>query len=261
MEKPLLDVVFMSEKRMDALLLLQDGAKEMEYILRSLGTTRQALLPQVRILEEHYLVDHCKDTYELTTIGRLVVDEMLPLLSTVETFDADIDYWGSRKLDFIPPHLFKRINELQKCNAVNPSFAEAYELHAEYGKASKRSKQLVGVTTFFHPTFIEVFSELISSNVNVYIIITRDLLDTLQANPNPDFHRIVDNNLFHLFVYPYKIDFLSFGYNDYYLLMRLLKINGEHDAKYTLCSSPSAIKWGKELFEYYLKDSKPITEL
>jgi predicted transcriptional regulator len=42
MKKPLLDVIFASEKRKGALLMLQDGAKEMGYLLESLSTTRQA---------------------------------------------------------------------------------------------------------------------------------------------------------------------------------------------------------------------------
>ena len=91
--KPLLDVICKSEKRKGALLLLQDGAKEMEEILKSLDTNRQALLPQIRVLEEHYLVNHQNDVYKLTTIGKLLVDEMVPLLDIIEVLDIDIDYW------------------------------------------------------------------------------------------------------------------------------------------------------------------------
>jgi predicted transcriptional regulator len=58
MKKPLLDVIFASEKRKNVLLVLQEGPKQMETLLESLGTIRQALLPQIRILEEHYLVAH-----------------------------------------------------------------------------------------------------------------------------------------------------------------------------------------------------------
>ncbi|WP_370576009.1 helix-turn-helix transcriptional regulator, partial [Methanomethylovorans sp.] len=115
MKKELIEVLFMSEKRKEVLLLLQDGAKEMEFLLRSLNTTRQALLPQIRILEEHHLVSHDRDTYELTTIGKLIVDKIAPVIDTVDALDADIDYWGSHILDFIPPHLLKRIGEIGKC--------------------------------------------------------------------------------------------------------------------------------------------------
>lgn len=77
MTKPLLDVLFMSEKRKNFLLFLQDGTKEMEDILKSLGTTRQALLPQIKVLQEHCLVSHSKDAYELTAIGELDIKRVL----------------------------------------------------------------------------------------------------------------------------------------------------------------------------------------
>ena len=70
MKKTLIDVIFASEKRKAVLLLLKEEPKETQDILKSLDTTRQALLPQMKVLEEHHLVSHYNDTYELTTIGK-----------------------------------------------------------------------------------------------------------------------------------------------------------------------------------------------
>jgi hypothetical protein len=44
MGKTLPDVIFASDKRKEVLLLLRDGAKEMNYLLNALDTTRTALL-------------------------------------------------------------------------------------------------------------------------------------------------------------------------------------------------------------------------
>ncbi|AFV25201.1 hypothetical protein Mpsy_3002 [Methanolobus psychrophilus R15] len=116
MKKPLLDVIFASEKRKNFILLLKDGPQEMGYLLKSLDTNRQALLPQIRVLEEHHLVSHDRDTYELTTIGKLVVDRMTPVLYTIDALDADIDdrsstakkiilfsSWKSNTILYFPP--------------------------------------------------------------------------------------------------------------------------------------------------------------
>jgi predicted transcriptional regulator len=40
-----------------------------------------------------------------------------------------------------------------------------------------------------------------------------------------------------------------------------LRTDGFFDNNRILCGNPNAVKWGIELFEYYLKDSTPITEL
>lgn len=268
MKKALIDVLFASDKRKGVLLLLQGGPKETETLLKSLETTRQALLPQMKILEEHHLVSHYEDAYELTTIGKLIVDEMVPLLDTTTFFDNDIDYWGTRKLDFIPPHLLKRIKELNECRVINPPILDLYALPQEfYGaydlsqETCSKAKTFFAVTAFFYPNFAKVFTEMLHGQVRINLIVTQDMFDRVQDHERANFAEIVKNELFHLFVYPKKIDFISFGFNEYCLLMRLLNSNGNYDYKYVLSSSQSALKWGKELFEYYLKDSFSVTEI
>lgn len=83
MKKPLLGVIFESERRKKVLLLLQDGAKEMEYILSSFNTTRTALLPQMKILEEYHLISYYKDTYALNDTGKLMVVTGSRMIMTV----------------------------------------------------------------------------------------------------------------------------------------------------------------------------------
>ncbi|WP_370575325.1 helix-turn-helix transcriptional regulator [Methanomethylovorans sp.] len=268
MKKALLDVLFASDKRKKVLLLLQEESKETETLLKSLETTRQALLPQMKILEENHLVFHYEDAYELTPVGKLIVDEMVPLLGTTDVFDSDIDYWGTRKLDFIPPHLFKRIKELKECRVINPSIQDLYALPQElYGtydlsaENSRRAETFYGVTAFFYPNAAKVFTEMLHGQVEINLIVTQDMVDKIQSNDRADYAEIVKNELFHLFVYPQKIDFISFGFNEHCLLMRLLNSSGNYDYMYVLSSSQSALEWGKELFEYYLKDSVPVPKI
>jgi predicted transcriptional regulator len=261
MKKPLLDIVFMSEKRKGALLLLRDGAKEMEYLLRSLGTNRQALLPQIRILENHYLVEHSRDTYELTTIGRMVVDKMVPLLKNVETFDNDIDYWGTRSLSFIPPHLLKRIDALEKSKVIIPALAEMHDAHQEYHESCMKSNSVFAVTTFLYPDFDDRFARFIESNITLNMVISKDLYNKLKRERYYDIKKALSSNLIHFSIYPGEMDFLSFGHNDCHFVITPLNDTGEFDNRYLLCSGQEALEWGKELFDYYLKDSIPITEL
>ncbi|WP_305311357.1 winged helix-turn-helix domain-containing protein [Methanolobus sp.] len=261
MKKPLLDVIFMSEKRKGVLLLLKDGAKKMEYLLNSLDTTRQALLPQIKTLEEHYLVNKYDDTYELTTIGELVTDDMFPLLNTLEVLDSDVDYWGTHNLNFIPPHLLKRMNELGGCEIIKPLVSEMYDLNAKITNSSYISNSVNMIAASFHPSYPTVFSEMARKNVNVNAIFSKDVIDTLQENHYTFLEEMTKGKSFNIFVHHKKLDFLAFLVNDYYTLMRLLTNEGEIDGQYIMCSNLAALKWGKYLFDFYLKDSIPITEL
>ncbi len=261
MKKELIEVLFMSEKRKVALLLLQDGAKEMEFLLKSLGTTRQALLPQIRILEEHHLVSHDRDTYELTTIGKLIVDKIAPVIDTVDALDADIDYWGSHILDFIPPHLLKRIGEIGKCKTITPPIPETHHILRKFHESSKKSGVLYSINTFFHPNFAELFEDLVSSNVEIHLILSQDLLDNMRDNYNQIFTEFLDTDKFKFYLHPANLGFMSLGISEHYLMLTSLRTDGFFDNNRILCSNPGAIRWGKELFNHYLKEATPITEL
>ena len=233
----------------------------MEYLLMSLDTIRQALLPQIRVLEEHYLVSHNKDTYKLTTIGKLIVDEMIPLFGTIEVADSDIDYWGSHKLDFLPPHFYERIGDLGKCTVINPSVTEMYELNHDFHEATKKSRSTVIVTTIVHPNFPSLFAEMLQNGVEVYDLLSNNIYEKLLADNYDEMAKIISSKLVHMFVCPKEMGFVYFAYNDYMLMLCLLTDKGEFDNKHLISTTPSALKWANELFEYYLKDSTPITKI
>ncbi|AFV25341.1 hypothetical protein Mpsy_3142 [Methanolobus psychrophilus R15] len=261
MKQLLLDVMFASDKRKEVLLLLNECPQEMEYLVKCLGTNRQALLPQVKILEGHYLISHQKDVYELTSIGKLLVDEFIPLLGTIEFFNVDIEYLGTQKLKFIPPHLLKRVKEIGSSEVITPELAEMYDLNEKFHETSKNSKSVYIVSSFIYPNFSELSLDLIRSNVEVHFIISHGLLDKLKGHKYVNVNKLLESNLIHIYVYSKELDFLFMGYNDYYLIVNPLSQDGTTDRKYIMSSKKEALIWGHDFFEYYLKDSTPITEL
>lgn len=261
LKQPLLDVMLASEKRKEVLLLLNDGPQEMEYIFRSLNTTRQALLPQVKVLENHHLVSHQRDVYELTSIGKLLVEDLIPLLGTVEFFNVDIEYLGTQKLEFIPPHLFKRIKEIGSSKVISPELAEMYDLNEEFHEASKKSKSVFIVTSFIYPNFCELTYELIKNNVETHFIFSHELMDRLKGHKYVNINKLLGSNLVHIYMYSKELDFLFMGCNDHYLIVNPLSQDGTTDRKYIMSNKKQALKWGRDFFEYYLKDSTPVTRI
>jgi predicted transcriptional regulator len=260
MTKALLDVIFASGKRKNVLQLLQNDPQEMEYLLTSLDTTRQALLPQIRILEDHYLIDQHKDTYQLTIIGKLLVDKMTPFLETIEVLDVNIDYWGTHNIDFIPPHLLKTIKEMKNCEIINPPLTELYSLHKTYHK-DKITDHVYSVGNIFYPDYQSRFTEMIDNKITINYIISDNLFDKIRTEDYEYFKLVIESGYFKLYVYNKKMNFLFFTFDDYHIVINPLKKDGDFDSKYIFCSREAALKWGKDLFDYYLKDSTPITQL
>ncbi len=258
MKKVLLDVLFMSGKRKNTLLLLKDGPQEMEYFLKRLGTTRQALLPQIRVLEEHYLITHDKDTYRLTPIGKLIIKDMIPLLDVLDVIDGNIEYWGTHKLDFMPPQLFERMYELKTCAFIELPLHEIFEENKQFTEGAKRSKTVYTITSYAFPNFEKTLYELIANNVSISIIITKELFEKLVGEHFSKIKEIIGVPNIRLYMYPHTLDFLQISINDYNILLELLTKEGNYGSKNVICSTEIALEWGKELFEHYLKYSIPI---
>lgn len=262
MKKPLVDVIFASEKRKNTLLILKDSPMEMETILKSLDTTRQALLPQIKILENSHLIKHKdRDAYELTTIGKMLVDRMEPLLGTLEVLDEDVNFWGDHDLDFIPPHLLKRICELTPCNVItNVPSTEIYKPSEAIVEKAMSSKAQTSVTTFLFPNFASILADFNERDIKMCLIVSKELLFKMKHEMD-DVRNLLKNELHEVFVYPGEMGFMSFGANDFCFMMRMLTRKGNYDQKYITACHPSAIQWGKELFEHYLKRSTKIHDL
>jgi predicted transcriptional regulator len=104
-------------------------------------------------------------------------------------------------------------------------------------------------------------SELTGMNVKISSIISNELYERL-VRENPDelkYFLQLPNTEFYR--YPGKLGFLSFTLTDHIVMFRLLTTEGGYDNNRMVCSGESAIKWGKELFEYYLKNSRHVTEI
>ncbi|KXS42928.1 winged helix-turn-helix domain-containing protein [Methanolobus zinderi] len=261
MGKQLLDIIFSSEKRKRVLLLLQDGPKETNTLLRSLDTKRKSLLPQIKVLEDNNLVFHYKDTYELTSIGKVVVDKMSPLVDNIELFESDIDYWGTHRLDFVPAVLLKEMRQVKNCTILQPSLTELFELNRRFMEETYNSSHLCTVTTLFHPQFRDIYLKLVDSGVKISLIISDELFRKTKAEKYSDLKQIMNQKSVDIFVYNKPIKLASFSVNNHSLILRLLATEGQYDNRYLILEGQGAVNWGKEVFDYYLKESMPITEI
>ncbi|MDW7732596.1 MAG: winged helix-turn-helix domain-containing protein [Methanolobus sp.] len=261
MKKSLLDVIFASDKRKNVLLLLQDGPKEMDFLLKSLETTRTALLPQIRILEDHHLIIQQDDNYRLTVIGERIVDKMVPLIDTVDVLDFNLDFWGERDLRFIPPELMDRIQELSEYQVNEPSISNIHELNQGFTRATANSSKMYAVTTIFHPHFMDLFTLWTENKTEITMVISRELFEKFKEHDRSDFQELLDNEYITFNLYDRPFNFVYFAFNDECILMTMLTKEGWYDNKELISFSSTALEWGKDLFDHYLEDSTPIKEI
>lgn len=261
MKKKITDVLLASDKRKNVLLLLQEGPLEMETLLESLETTRTALLPQMKILMKHHLISKYRDTYELTTIGKLIVKEMLSFLSTTDMFGANCEYFGTHFIDFIPPLLLEKLPHAKTCNIIEMSPTDFYEMDKELLEKALGSHEWLEVTSVLHPAFNDFYVQMMDHVKEVSVIITQEIYEKAKQEYYDDLKELIDLNLVSLYLYPENPGFISFIVTDQSIKLRLFTLEGKIDNKSILFSGPIAFEWGKELFEYYKRRSVPIIEI
>jgi predicted transcriptional regulator len=72
--------MFKSELRVNILLLLYQGEKSLHTLDEKLDTEKRIILSHLKIMEDHYLIKSDLHTYELTAIGLVLTNKILPLL-------------------------------------------------------------------------------------------------------------------------------------------------------------------------------------
>ena len=261
MKDELLDILFTSEKRTKVILLLRDGPQEMGLILSCLNTSRQALLPQMKILKKQKLLYQIDDVYGLTNIGKLLADKMTPLLGLIDTVDEHSHYLKNHKIDGIPEPFLGRLHEIKDLIVFEPSHINSHELNMNHFEEAMKSKAVYFVSTYMHPASPLILEQLVKKGTYVSLILTEEFARKIVTeNYEVSKYYLACDNV-KIYTYKNEIMISSLTVVDTGFQLRLLYKDGEFSNKQVLCYSPEARNWGKDLYEYYLKDAELITEI
>ncbi len=236
------------------MLLLDDGPRDMETILETLKTKRSALLPQIKLMEEKHLLIKDDGVCELTTIGELLMSKTLPLLSMVNFFDKDMEYWGSHNIDFIPIELLKRVDEIGNYTIIEPELPEIFEMNRVFDEGLRRTKKSRIVTSIIYPDSMEVLHELSRTDIDMEFVTTQKILNKFRTENYEKLCETMESGQIKFFVYNEKIRFPAFAQNDDGLFLFMSKKDGTFENRLLLSRTPGALEWGREFFEYYKED-------
>jgi len=256
---PLLETFGISEDKINLLLLLYDGPKKKKTILETLNISSQALVPSIRVLESNNIVVHYDGTYELSSIGKIAVDEIIPFLNTLEFLENNLDYLAEHRLDFIPFHLLKRLRELCPYTIVRPHFSEAFEFNKKLEETTDASKTFRIATSLLLPTLPSFFAKWIDEGIDISVIVSEELLEKIRNEHVFIFQDLLTKRQIELMVFPGNMCFQTFVLNDYCFSCNLLNKKDSISGEQLISCNTEALKWGNELFEHYRECSLPVT--
>lgn len=261
MENQLLDLIFLSEKRMKILLLLMEGPRNLETLKEYLQASPTAVQPQIKKLKEQHLIAPDKDLYKLTDIGKIVVEKMQPLVETLNVLEENVDYWAEREMELIPSHLLTRIRELKHCTTIEPDVDRMFEILPAIIKNSKNSKKVKALISYFHPAFPSFCLELAQKRIQISITLPSIILKRWIEDYREIMTEFLKLENTELFVCRSCEKVPTVLVTDIFMAMALFPKMAVFDRKYLTSTDSGAQAWGEELFEYYKNFSEQIREV
>jgi predicted transcriptional regulator len=254
----LVSTITFSKKRENLLLFLIDGPKTLEDIRNSLNVTSSGMIPQIRKLEEQNLVQREGKKYLLTDTGMIIAEMFNSFVKTIDIIEKYKDFWAFHDINAIPFHLLKRLYELGNCRLVESKISEIYEPHKEFMKYITGSKKFMGIAPIFHQLYPQLFVQLAESGADVSIILTKDIYEKTVKGHADMIEKFISFENAQLFVSNYDIR-LACAVTDSFLSISFFFKNSSYDSQSELVSSETtAIKWGEELCDYFIKKSNRI---
>jgi predicted transcriptional regulator len=260
MNPGLLDLILFSEKRKAFLLLLKEGPMNIEDMLEKLQVPRTALLPQIKKLKEENLVIHENGVYRLSIMGEIIVEKMKPLVDTLSVFEKNEEFWTGRKLTAIPPHLMKRIGELEDYRLIEPDLSHSFDLNPEFIKYLSNSTCIHMFFSYFHPQFPAFFLELARKGIQISLILSEAVYLRLNEDfmeEEKEFLRVKNTNLSILDKKGVEVPAVVVS-TDRIMILGLFNESGRFDLQYIMSFDKQAIKWGEEFFNYFKEMSRQI---
>lgn len=256
----LISIVTTSEKRKKLLILLRSGPLPWEGIKAQLNVTASGMLPQIKILEDEGLVEKVGKQYSLTDLGRLIGCHLEPFDKTLTVIGQQKKFWQEHDIEALPQELLLRLGDIRNPQIVEAGLEESFEPHHQFIDMILRSKNVAGISPIVHPIYPRFFLSLAGEGRSVRLILTKNAFDKIKKEYYDLLLEGVQYENAHLYICDEPIRF-AYIVTEQYFTISLFTKNGIFDSKQDLVSTDkSAVRWGEDLFSYYLKRSRRVNK-
>ncbi len=253
----LIDLIFFSEKRREILVLLTKGPKNIDEIKKELQGDTVSIMPQLKRLKEMDIVFQKGDIYELSDIGKIIGEKILPLNDLLQVFEGNNDYWSKHDRRPIPEHLMEKIHMLGKCKLNEPELDHIFEFPKDLKELLVRPRRLRSFYSFFCPDCPEIQATCAKNGAKVDLILDEKVYTRLKNDFKNIYGLLLENNV-SLYIYRGEIKPSSFIISDELMVLKLFGKEGEFDHRKIVSFNSSAIEWGNELADYYIGLSEKV---
>ena len=254
--------IFRSRLETQILLSLGEENKTLLQLREITGSTSQAVIPKIRVLESNQLVEENGHNYRLTLIGKILTSRIEECILTFGVYWKFKDFWTKHHLTGIPKPLLDDLGDLIGSEIIRDTTEDLHHVLSSYFRYLRESRQVFVVSSMTSPELIDAVIERLVQGIPVEVVITRDVFEKLDKEPYIEkcSEMMQFSNLKLMVTDEYvrvgttvTEKFLSFGlYKKDGMLFDLTEEIFGFDNK--------SLDWGKRFFQYF-KDRSVIVEI
>jgi predicted transcriptional regulator len=255
--------VYRSRLQIQILLSLNEGNRTLSYLREVTGSTSQALIPKIRILESAGYVTMVNYDYCLTPVGRIVAARIRDYIVTVGIVRKHQAFFASHSLDGIPSPLLMEIGDLYDSEVISDTNAEIFNVFFNFVRMVNEGERIAILSPISSPAHTEAIAKRIGEGTPVEMVIDAVLARQL-AKPGyiekvapvletaKNLSVLVTNERIPVGL-TVTVKCISLG---------LFREDGvTFDTTTDLFSrDPAAVLWGRRVFDYYKQDAVPLQQ-
>lgn len=258
MKQSLINLIFFSDRRKELLLLLREEPRDIDTIKELLNVDAGSIQPHIKKMRDAHLITEEKKIYRLSEIGKIIVENLKPFLSTVEVLEVSDDYWKTRDLTLIPDFLLDRIDELGQCELLEPDVEHMLETPKAFLENLMGSKEILTFVSYSHPEAPPLYADLAENGTKIMLCMTENVIEHLLSSFPKETGRLLQSKNSKIFVCQKPALVSSIVVTDRFLSLKLFEIDGKLRDQLLISTGEKALGWGKELFWYCMRAAEPL---
>ncbi|MEM1513765.1 MAG: winged helix-turn-helix domain-containing protein [Candidatus Thermoplasmatota archaeon] len=245
--------------KMKILMSLLEGVKTSRQMMEEIGTSLSSVLHTARELEEKKWIEEKREGFILTPAGKILAKKVLDFTNSFYVTGKHKEFWLTHDIDGIPEEFINRIGEIKDSEIVKSSPKNLLQVLALYVKHVSRAKDLAGISPVYVEEFSNLVKKLLKKEAKIKLVISKDIADKVfdayKKEADEEIREKVEKGYLKIWI----IDDvrIAMTVTESFVSVGLFNLDGTYDFSQDLVSyDEEAIKWGRDLFEYYKSKAK-----
>ncbi len=252
-----------SELKQKILLSLLRGDKKLSDLKAEVDSTETTILHALKEFENLELTTKTAGVYSLSPLGQIEARICENSYGTTEAMEKFKTFWLTHDIQPIPSNLLLQAGMLKEATIVKNDRSELGKVHETFLKMMVNTKKVMGTSPIFHPDFVGLFKDVLTSDGSVDLIVTEEIFSktfekAIAMGEAELFHKYMTEGRLNI----YLLDELKLALTvtENIFSMGLFHINGQYDYSMDLVSKDTrALQWGEMVFQSYLKQARKVS--